>query len=243
MSMLVACLNGAHDPGAHPALPVAAAAIAEDARNAVEAGAAEVHVHPRDDAGRQSLHPGVVTEVVSAVRAATPGTPISLTTIASAEPDVERRLALLASWTVLPDSVTVNLNEAGSAELVRRFTARGVAVEAGLWTAADAESFVDSQLPQSCRRVLVEPMDGTVEDALVTADAVLATLDKVGVRLPRQLHGTGATAWPVLEAALERGLDVRMGLEDCFALPDGSPAPDNAALVRAAAERVTARAG
>lgn len=243
MSMLVACLNGTHDPGAHSALPVTAAAVAEDTRRAVEAGAAEVHVHPRDDAGRQSLHPGVVTEVVSAVRAASPGTPISLTTIASAEPDVERRLALVASWTVLPDSVTVNVNEAGSAELVRLFAARGVAVEAGLWTPADAESFVDSQLPLSCQRVLVEPMDRTVEDALVTAEAVLAILDKAGVRLPRQLHGTGATAWPVLDAALARGLDVRMGLEDCFTLPDGSPAPDNAALVRAAAARVAAAAG
>jgi len=43
-----------------------------------------------------------------------------------------------------------------------------------------------------------------------------------------------AATWPLLEAALDRGLDVRIGLEDTLRLPDGSLAPDNAALVAAA---------
>jgi uncharacterized protein (DUF849 family) len=34
--------------------------------------------------------------------------------------------------------------------------------------------------------------------------------------------------------ALERGHGVRTGVEDTTVLPDGTPAPDNAALVRAA---------
>jgi uncharacterized protein (DUF849 family) len=40
----------------------------------------------------------------------------------------------------------------------------------------------------------------------------------------------------VLRWSAERGHAVRIGLEDVLVLPDGSPAPDNAALVRAAAE-------
>jgi uncharacterized protein (DUF849 family) len=48
------------------------------------------------------------------------------------------------------------------------------------------------------------------------------------------LHGEGATAWPALRHAARRRLSTRIGLEDVLELPDGSPAPDNAALVRAA---------
>jgi uncharacterized protein (DUF849 family) len=47
-------------------------------------------------------------------------------------------------------------------------------------------------------------------------------------------HGEGATTWPVLEDALRRGLDTRIGLEDTLHLPDGALAEGNPALVRAA---------
>ncbi|MGN6634958.1 MAG: 3-keto-5-aminohexanoate cleavage protein [Oryzihumus sp.] len=36
---------------------------------------------------------------------------------------------------------------------------------------------------------------------------------------------------------MRRGLDTRVGLEDTLRLPDGTPAPDNAALVAAARAR------
>lgn len=42
-----------------------------------------------------------------------------------------------------------------------------------------------------------------------------------------------AATGPVLERAVASGYDIRIGFEDTLSLPDGSPAPDNAALVRA----------
>jgi uncharacterized protein (DUF849 family) len=42
-------------------------------------------------------------------------------------------------------------------------------------------------------------------------------------------------SWAVAARAVERGNGIRTGLEDTTVLPDGRPAPDNAALVRAAA--------
>jgi uncharacterized protein (DUF849 family) len=48
------------------------------------------------------------------------------------------------------------------------------------------------------------------------------------------LHGEGTSCWPALRHAARRGLATRIGLEDVLELPDGTPAPDNAALVRAA---------
>jgi uncharacterized protein (DUF849 family) len=56
--------------------------------------------------------------------------------------------------------------------------------------------------------------------------------------LPILLHGEEGSTWPVFDLAVELGLDSRIGLEDTLLLPDGSTAPGNAALVRAAVERM-----
>ena len=49
---LQACLNGSRTASEHPAVPLTPAALAADARRVYQAGAAAVHVHPRDHAGR-----------------------------------------------------------------------------------------------------------------------------------------------------------------------------------------------
>ena len=56
-------------------------------------------------------------------------------------------------------------------------------------------------------------------------------------RKPILLHGLDATVWPLLDAAFARGYSTRVGFEDGRTLPDGSVAPSNAALVKAALER------
>lgn len=50
-----ACLNGARPAAYHPALSLTAAATAADAVACVAAGAAELHLHPREPDGRESL--------------------------------------------------------------------------------------------------------------------------------------------------------------------------------------------
>ena len=74
-----ACLNGARLRDHHPRLPVLAAEMARDAAAAVRAGAAEIHLHVRDDQGRESLAPAAVDATLLAVRAAVPGTLIGTT--------------------------------------------------------------------------------------------------------------------------------------------------------------------
>ena len=66
------------------------------------------------------------------------------------------------------------------------------------------------------------------------ADAILAVLAEAGVRKPILLHGFDATVWPFVEHAFARGFSTRVGLEDGSALPDGTVAASNAALVEAA---------
>jgi uncharacterized protein (DUF849 family) len=80
--------------------------------------------------------------------------------------------------------------------------------------------------------VLLEVMDD--EPHPVTAAAALVDTLGTDPGVPILLHGEGTAAWPVLREAGRRGLDTRIGLEDTLVLPDGSPAPDNAALVTTA---------
>lgn len=46
------------------------------------------------------------------------------------------------------------------------------------------------------------------------------------------------TAWPLLNVALQRGYDTRIGLEDTLYLPDGGMARDNAELVAFARQQI-----
>jgi uncharacterized protein (DUF849 family) len=172
---------------------------------------------------------------VLAVRAACPGIPVSLSTSAAIEPDPGRRLELVAAWTVLPELVTANQGEAGIVELCEHLIARGVGIEAGLLALGDAVAFVRSNLAGRCVRVLVEPLDADPETAGAHAAAMERVLDEAGVTLEQVHHGDELASWAVNERALERGHGIRTGLEDTTVLPDGSPAPDNASLVRAAA--------
>lgn len=232
--LLKACLNGARPVGAHPALPVTPDALAEAARRAVAAGAGAIHLHPRGDDGAESLDGAAVGAAVAAVRAAVPGTPVGVTTGAWVEPDVERRLAAVAGWRELPDFASVNTHEDGMEAVAAALLDRGVGVEAGIWTVEAAERLVASGFSDRLLRCLLEPRADAPQAALDLADAIVAVLDRGGVAAPRLLHGSRATAWPLVRAAIARGLDTRIGLEDVLELPDGSPAPDNAALVAAA---------
>jgi uncharacterized protein (DUF849 family) len=238
-----ACLNGDRRPGAHPALPVSVDQVVADAHAVVAAGATSIHLHPRDGTGAESLEPQVVAPLMESLRENGPGVPVSVTTSLSAESDPWRRYDLVQRWasSALPDSVTVNLHEAGSVDLVHLLNDRRVAVEAGVWTVEAARILIATGIEVTA--VLVEPTQVAVEDARSNADAIVSLLDRAGVDVPRLLHGADATTWPLLEAAIEAGYDVRIGLEDTLRLPDGDEAHDNAALVAHAVGLASARRG
>jgi uncharacterized protein (DUF849 family) len=232
--LLHACLNGSRKPEEHPAVPVTPEDLAADACRVVEAGAGALHVHPRGPDGAETLEPGACDTTLLAIRKACPGVPVGLSTAAWIEPDPVRRTKVV-EWTERPDFVSVNFSEPGVLELCELLGRIGVGIEAGVWNVADAEAFIDSGLARSTLRVLVEPPDLEPAEAVSRAAAIDAVLDHAGVEIRRVHHGYGMATWRVIEAALESGWDVRVGLEDTLQLPDGSPAPGNAELVASAA--------
>jgi uncharacterized protein (DUF849 family) len=232
--LLQAALNGDRTRDDHPAIPLTADELARDAAACVAAGAGAFHIHPRDEDGRETLDAAVVDAVVVQVQAAAGGAPVGVSTAAWIEPDLEARLAAIARWRA-PDYASVNLSEDGFADVMRVLLENGIGIEAGLWSVQDADRLVACGLADRVTRVLVEPMHPDAIAAPLLYEAIHARLDTHGIQAPRLQHGDGEATWPILDDALATGYDSRIGFEDTLLLPDGERAPDNAALVSAAA--------
>lgn len=235
--MLQAALNGARELTEHPALPITPDQLAADARAVRAAGAAELHVHPRDASGDESLLPAIIAPAVAAIRAAAPGMPVGVSTGAWIEPDRDRLLAHVRSWAELPgperpDYASVNCGEPGALDVMAALAAGGIGIEAGIATAADVD-ILHLPFAASLVRVLVEPDVQDPDAAVALAWSIEGALTRAGVTAPRLHHGVEAATWAVIAAAVRRGLSVRIGLEDVLTLPDGTPAPGNAELVAA----------
>ena len=232
--MLQACLNGSRDKAFHAHTPCTSAELASDAAAAIAAGATELHIHPRDAAGVETLDAALVSEALEAIRARVPGTPIGLSTHSGIAPGGAGRLETVESWKVLPDYVSINLIEDDAPEMMALALSKGIGVEAGLWSVADAERFVKLPDATRCLRILIEINEQDEAQGLEAAAAIRLILARASLDLPVLQHGLDATVWPVYRDALMRGLDSRIGLEDGKHLPDGTEAKDNAELLRAA---------
>lgn len=237
--LVQAALNGSRTKAEHPAIPRTPAELAAEAAAAVAAGARTLHLHAYDADRVESLAAAACAEALNAVRDLCPAIPVSLTTSAAMEPDPSRRLELVSGWSELPELVTANQGETGILELCEHLLGRGVGIEAGLLSAADARAFVDSGLAPRCVRVLVEPLDADPERAVAHAAAIEGILEAAGISLEQVHHGDGIASWAVSARARARGHGIRTGLEDTTVLPDGRPAADNASLVRAAVAMIS----
>ena len=119
-------------------MPLFPEEIARDAARVVAAGAGALHVHLRAADGSETLDPPICDAVVLAIRDACPNIPVGLTTAIWIEPDPVRRLERVAAWAVPSDFVSVNLSEAGVSQLCDHLLARGIGIEAGVWTVEHA---------------------------------------------------------------------------------------------------------
>ncbi|TYB43576.1 3-keto-5-aminohexanoate cleavage protein [Actinomadura chibensis] len=228
--MLQVCPNGRRTEG----VPVSPAEIAAAVRAAADVGADDAHLHPRDDAGADTVEPAHVAAAVGAVRASTPGIQVGVTTGEWTAPDPVERAAKIRAWTVLPDHASVNFHEDGAELVAEALFERGVAIEAGIFSGTDgARRFLRWPHAHHVLRILAEVTDPDPRTATDTAKALLNELGTQHGR-PVLLHGEEDGAWPVLRLAVRLNMDVRMGLEDTLTLPDGSPAADNAALIQTA---------
>jgi uncharacterized protein (DUF849 family) len=197
-----------------------------------------VHVHPRDDHGRETLETRHVVDAVTAIRAATPGLRVSVSTRDGIVDSARRKLAHVAEWPSPdlggPDCASVNWHEHGAIEVAAALRDNGSGVEAGIWTPQAATRFVSTNWPWKVERVLVEVIPGRTpgSDGAWAAERILAALGMSPASV--LVHGEQQWTWPVLRWAQAAGYAVRIGLEDTRFLPSGQEARDNAELVAAA---------
>ena len=228
--MVQVCVNGGRGSGDGALVPLSPGAMADSAAEAVAVGASDIHVHPKSPCGEDTLSPKAVAATLEQIRSRVT-VPVGVTTGAWAEPDPAARVARVHGWTVLPDHASVNWHEAGAEQVAAALLERGVAVEAGVWSATDgAARFAASPLRPRVLRVLAEVTDPNPETAEDSARELLAALGSAHGR-PLLLHGEEGGTWPVLRLAGRLGLSTRIGLEDTLFLPNGQRAASNAELV------------
>lgn len=233
------CLNGSRPR--YERVPVTVTQIVSEARASVAAGADAIHVHPRADGGSETLDVDLVVATLAAIRDVTPGIPVGVSTHDGIVLDPADRLAAIRRWVGPhdggPDFASVNWHEVGAAEIAGSLVARGIGVEAGIFTPTSASRFIGTPWPGQVLRVLVETMPHVTPgaDGVWAAERVLTALGRQ--HAPVLVHGEGRWTWPVLRWAQLHGYDTRIGLEDTLVDEHGLRVFHNASLVAAALDR------
>lgn len=243
--LIKAAINGARSKADHPAVPVSPEEQAAAAVECLKVGANAIHLHVRGTStegrvsfGKESLYADDVAQTLLVVRAAAPNAAVGVSTGAWILPEPERFQAISA-WEVQPDFASVNFSEAGATELAKLFISRGVGVEAGLIDSDSAQALIASGLAPDCLRILLEPQEQEMSEALQTARGMEDILSAAGKLPPLLLHGTEMTTWPMMSEALKRGYDIRIGLEDTLVLRDGNTTRGNVELIDEALRRAS----
>jgi uncharacterized protein (DUF849 family) len=222
--MLQACINGSRDKSFNPAVPCTPEELAIDAKAVVEAGAHELHIHPRDGMEQETLEPDPTAAALQAIRTRVPGIPIGVSTGWWISPGGHARQQQIRAWHVLPDYVSVNLIEEDAPQIMAIAMEKGIGVEAGVWSVSDTERLVGLPMARRCLRVLIEINEQDVVEGRRVAHEIISILDHSDIQVCRLLHGADTTKWPLYRDALRLKLDARIGFEDGEALPSGQRA-------------------
>lgn len=211
-----------------PHVPLTAAEVAADVRRCVDAGAAIVHLHPRDDDGLPTQDPRIAARFIEAVRAASPDVVICATTSGRTDPELAGRAAVLdldgaarpemASLTLgsmnFPKQASVNA-PATIVGLATRMRERGIVPE---WEVFEL-GMLDYAAYLRSKGLLGDPVYANLLlGSLGTLSATRANLALLVERLPAgatwAAAGIGRFQTEVNRWAIETGGHVRVGLED-----------------------------
>jgi len=240
--------NGARKTHAdHPALPITPDELAACARQCVEAGAAMLHLHVRRPDGTHSLEPGDYRPAIAAVqRAVGDALVIQITTEAVGIYTPEQQMASVRA--LQPEAISAALRELApeaahevqAARFFGELAAARTAIQYILYSADDVVRYRDLRargvLPDTPHWVLFvlgRYSAGQRSDPSDLLPFLQAWADggDITADVPWAMCAFGPReAECALSAALLGG-HARLGFENNMALPDGSTAPDNAALV------------
>jgi uncharacterized protein (DUF849 family) len=241
---LKAAINGGRTRAESAAVPLTPEEIARDASLATSLGAAVVHAHARTASGAQTIDPIEIGAMVRAVRLADPSVIIGTTTGLWTCSGHEERMRLVADWPddALPDFASVTFAEEGGAEAAQLVIDRGMVLESAVWSMDDVPGLLASPTLHDNVRILIEPEIEDPDAAVAACRQIARTLREAGVTASLLYHGYDQSTWPVVQAAIEDGVETRIGYEDVLLMPDGSVAMSNAAMITEVLARAAAHA-
>ncbi|MDX1425535.1 MAG: 3-keto-5-aminohexanoate cleavage protein [Kiloniellales bacterium] len=249
--ILAVAPNGARKTKAdHPALPIAPAEIAAAALACRAAGAAMIHLHVRDAEGRHSLDVEAYRAASEAVRDAVGrDLVIQVTSEAVGVYSPEAQMAMVRA--LRPEAVSLAIREivpdaageAAAGEFLAWLRAEGVLPQYILYSDDDLRRFDDllaRGVVPAGRQAVLFVLGRYAKDQTSEPKDLLPFLaaNARGHLWAVCAFGPRETACAVAAAAL--GGHARVGFENNLHLPDGTLAPDNAALVAAVAEGLDA---
>jgi 3-keto-5-aminohexanoate cleavage enzyme len=234
----------------HPGLPLSPDELAQCAAECLDAGAAMLHLHVRDAAGRHSLAPDDYRAAIDTIRARV-GRELLLqvTTESGGRYGPAEQIACMEA--LAPEALSVAIrelfgapgSEEPSARFLGRLAARGALVQYIVYSAADVRNAVDLQgrgvIPQRQPHVLA--VLGSYADSRAGRPAELLPLLAM---LPEAWRWSacafGREELQCVIAAALLGGGARVGFENNLNIAAGAVAPDNAALVRGVREALAA---
>ncbi|GAA5033919.1 3-keto-5-aminohexanoate cleavage protein [Microbacterium fluvii] len=238
---LKAAINGGRTRDEAPTVPLTPEEIARASAAAVAAGADIVHAHARRPDGSQTIDPEDIGAMIRAIRAHDSSIIVGTTTGLWTCDGHDDRMRLLAAWPedALPDFASVAFSEEGAAEAARLVLSKGMVLESAVWSREDVPALLAADTLHENVRILIEPEVEDPDVAVEECRAIAAMLRGAGVTCSILYHGADQTAWPVIAAAIEDGVQTRVGLEDVLVLPDGA-ADGNVPMIRTARAMATA---
>lgn len=240
MTVAVAPNGGRRSRADHPALPITAEEVATAARACRDGGASMIHLHVRDDQERHSLDPERYKKGIKAVRRAVgDDLVIQVTTEAIGIYQPDQQMDTVRA--LRPEAVSMAIRElipdpsfeTAAAEFFTWLRRENVAPQYIVYTPDEFARLNDLRargiIPGnrvSCLFVLgfYGQNEGHPDDLLPYLAQGIDGLDWSVCAF-----GRGENACAMTAAAL--GGHVRVGFENNLNMCDGSPAPDNAALV------------
>ena len=239
--------NGAYKKAAdHPAVPMTPAALALEARACLDAGGAMMHMHVRKPDGSHLLDAQAYRDALAAVRQAVGDELlVQVTSEAAGVYKAAKQIALVRE--LQPEAVSIGLREiavpdipeAELAAFLAWLADRRIMTQIILYDDADVRRWLSLRA-----RGLVPPGAWSVLFVLGRYSAgqtssaydLLPFLAVYDHSLPWAICAFGPEENACVTTAAAFGGHMRVGFENNLKLRDGTIAPDNAALVRQAAQ-------
>ena len=244
--MIMVAPNGARRGKAqHHALPLTVSELVADISRCARAGSTAVHLHVRDAEGNHSLDAALYREAIETLRKSLPDLVIQVTTEAVGRYTPAEQMATVQA--VRPEAVSLALREivpdAASEPEARAFFAwmaeSRIAPQFILYTPDEVTrllDLVDRGVIPFARPFLLFVLGRYSADQQSSPADLFPFVAALGTRdFPWATCAFGRREAACALTSARLGGHVRVGFENNLHLPDGTLAPDNAALVTATA--------